>query len=212
MYHTILTSLAVACLASLLVTGPARAAPEAPVDEEAVAEDEDPDESLAKSLLGKSYSGELEIEGWTNLGGGLVSPPVYVNQYQREDGTSLVVTSKVSNKDYVVTDALIISKPWKGYVISTSCMQGEDFTLRFVAETRGLEDKEWWTEVRRAWEIEVPPKPNPEAEAETPTKTEPPKPESETASEAKPEPKPEPMPGKITKANPKGVKCTSPAW
>jgi hypothetical protein len=212
MYHTILTSLAVACLAGLLVIGPARAAPEAPVDEEAVAEDEDPDESLAKSLLGKSYSGELEIEGWTNLGGGLVSPPVYVNQYQREDGTSLVVTSKVSNKDYVVTDALIISKPWKGYVISTSCMQGDDFTLRFVAETRGLEDKEWWTEVRRAWEIEVPPKPNPEADAEPQAKAEPPKPESETASEAKPEPKPEPMPGKITKANPKGVKCTSPAW
>ncbi|ODS03906.1 hypothetical protein AUC71_07040 [Methyloceanibacter marginalis] len=107
---------------------------------------------------------------------------------------------------------MIISKPWKGYVISTSCMQGEDFTLRFVAETRGLEDKEWWTEVRRAWEIEVPPKPNPEAEAEPKTETAPPKSESETASEAKPEPKPEPMPGKITKANPKGVKCTSPAW
>jgi hypothetical protein len=201
-----------ACLAGILFTGTAPAEQEAPVDEEAVTEDEDPDESLAKSLLGKSYSGELEFEGWTNFGGGLVSPPVYVNQYQREDGTSLVVTSKVSNKDYVVTDALIISKPWKGYVISTSCMQGEDFTLRFVAETRGLEDKEWWTEVRRAWEIEVPPKPNPEAEAETQTETEPPKSESETASEAKPEPKPEPMPGKITKANPKGVKCTSPAW
>ena len=208
MYHTILTSLAVACLAGLLVAGPARAEPEAPVEEEAVAEDADPDESFAKSLLGKAYSGELEIEGWTNFGGGLVSPPVYVNQYQREDGTSLVVTSTLVNKNYVVTDALIVSKPWKGYVISTSCMQGEDFTLRFVGETRGLEDKEWWTEVRRAWEIEVPPKPNPEAEAEAETETDPPKPESEAASEAKPEP----MPGKITKANPKGVKCTSPAW
>jgi len=208
MYNTILRSLSVACLTGLLVTGPTRAEPEAPVEEEAAAEVENPDESLAKSLLGKSYSGELEIEGWTNFGGGLVSPPVYVNLYQREDGTSLVVTSKVSNQTYVVTDALIISKPWKGYVISTSCMQGEDFTLRFVAETRGLEDKEWWTEVRRAWEIEVPPKPDPEAEAEPQTETEPPKSESETASEAKPEP----MPGKITKANPKGVKCTSPAW
>lgn len=206
MYHTILTFLAVACLAGLLVAGPARAEPEAPIEEEAVAEDADPDESFAKSLLGKSYSGELEIEGWTNFGGGLVSPPVYVNLYQREDGTSLVVTSTLVNKNYVVTDALIVSKPWKGYVISTSCMQGEDFTLRFVGETRGLEDKEWWTEVRRAWEIEVPPKPDAEAEAETSTETESPK--SETESEAKPQP----MPGKITKANPKGVKCTSPAW
>ena len=209
MYHTILTSLAVACLAGLLVAGPARAAPEtSPEETEAAVEDQDPDETFAKSLLGKTYSGELELEGWTNFGGGLVSPPVYVNQYQREDGTSLVVTSTLENKNYVVTDALIVSKPWKGYVISTSCMQGDDFTLRFVAETRGLEDKEWWTEVRRAWEIEVPPKPNPEAEAEAETETEPPKPKSEAASEAKPEP----MPGKITKANPKGVKCTSPAW
>jgi len=87
-------------------------------------------------------------------------------------------------------------------------MQGNDFTLRFVGEARGPEDKEWWSEVRRAWEIEVPPKPDPEAEAEAETET----PTLGSEAEAEAEAKPEPMPGKITKANPKGVKCTSPAW
>ena len=203
MHSIILGFLSVACLTGLLVASPAFAEPEVPVEEEA-----DADELFVKGLLGKTYSGELELEGWTNFGGGLVSPPVYVALYQREDETSLVVTSKLSNKNYVVTDTLMISKPWKGYAISTSCMQGNDFTLRFVGEARGPEDKEWWSEVRRAWEIEVPPKPDPEGEAEAETET----PTLGSEAEAEAEAKPEPMPGKITKANPKGVKCTSPAW
>ena len=32
-------------------------------------------------------------------------------------------------------------------------MQGKDETLRFIGEAKGPESKEWWTEVRRAWEI-----------------------------------------------------------
>jgi len=44
-------------------------------------EEESADVSFAKSFLGKTYSDELEIEGWTDLGGGLVSPPIYVRHY-----------------------------------------------------------------------------------------------------------------------------------
>ena len=47
-----------------------------------------------------------------DYGGGLVSPPIYVNHYQRENGTSLVVTAKETPRGgFVVIDALIISKP-----------------------------------------------------------------------------------------------------
>lgn len=200
-HSTILRSLSMAWLAGLLLMSPALAEPESSAEAEAAAEDEDPDESFANSLLGTSYTGDLELEGWTNFGGGLVSPPIYVNLYQREDGTSLVLTSKLSSNNYKVTDALIISKPWKGYAISIACTQGEDFTLRFIGDARGPEDKEWWSEVRRAWEIALEPEPV------TETKT-----EGETETQAESEPEPQPEPGKITKANTRGVKCANPNW
>ncbi len=36
-----------------------------------------------------------------------------------------------------------------------SCVQGKDEMLRFIGEAKGPESKEWWTDVRRAWEISV---------------------------------------------------------
>ena len=47
-------------------------------------EEESADVTFAKSFLGKTYDDELDIEGWNDLGGGLVAPPIYVRQYQRE--------------------------------------------------------------------------------------------------------------------------------
>jgi hypothetical protein len=179
--------------------GPAVAEPEAP------AEEENPDAELVESLLGKSYSGDLPIEGWNNLGGGLVAPPIYVHLYRREDGTSLVLTSRLSSRTYEVTDALMISKPWKGYTVSIACTRGKDFTLRFIGDARGPEAKEWWTEVRRAWEIALKPEPQPEPEAGAEAKPET-KPDTAAEAEAAPDP------GKIKKANTRGVKCTNPNW
>lgn len=121
-------------------------------------EDEASDESVAKSFLGKTYEGELEIEGWNDLGGGLVTPPIYVRQYQRDDGTFLVLISRESSTSpaqYVVADALIVPPPQKGAQFSIACVQGEDETLRFMGEAKGAEEKEWWTDVKRAWEISI---------------------------------------------------------
>ncbi|HUW74647.1 MAG TPA: hypothetical protein VMW05_11615 [Methyloceanibacter sp.] len=207
MHSTIFRSLSAACVSGLLLAGPAFAEPELaeePVEEE---EKEDADAKLVQSLLGQTYTGELPIEGWNDFGGGLVSPPIYVHLYQREDGTSLVLTSKLSAKKYEVTDALLISKPWKGYEISIACMKGDDFTLRFIGDARGPEGTEWWTEVRRAWEIEIVPKPDPEAEAQSETVT-----EAEPKPDPLTEPKPAPQPGKIKEASAKGVRCASPNW
>jgi len=198
MHSSILRFLSGACVAVALLAVPAFAEPESP------AEEEDPDATLVQSLLGKTYDGELPIEGWTDFGGGLVSPPIYVHLYQREDGSSLVLTSKLFSRKYLVTDARIISKPWKGYAITIACMQGDDFTLRFIGDARGPEEKEWWTEVRRAWEIELPPKPKGEGEGES---------DSETATPAETaEAKPEPQPGRIAEAGTKGIRCANPNW
>lgn len=202
MHSSILRSLSGACIAAALLVVPALAAPEAP------AEEEDPDAKLVESLLGKTYSGDLPIDGWTDFGGGLVQPPIYVHLYQREDGTSLVLTSKLSSGTYEVTDAMVISKPWKGYAISIACTQGDDFTLRFIGDARGPENKEWWTEVRRAWEIELGAKPKTESETETAPQSEA-KAASDTSDTAA---EPAPQPGKIAKANAKGVRCTNPNW
>jgi hypothetical protein len=120
------------------------------------------DAQFAKSFRGKTYQGDLEIEGWDDLGGGLVLPPIYVRQYQREDGTFLVLTSRevvapTSNNpaSYVVADALVVPPPKQGVDFTIACVQGEDETLKFMGEASGNEDKEWWTDVRRAWEISL---------------------------------------------------------
>jgi hypothetical protein len=161
----------------LLLPPPALAEPKPPSEEESA------DASFAKSFLGKTYSDELDIEGWIDLGGGLVAPPIYVRHYQREeDGTNLVLTSREVSKatataaaSYVVTDALVVPKPQKDVEFSLACVQGEDEMLRFLGQAKGSEDKEWWTDVRRAWEISL-----------------------ET--------------GQIASIKAKGVRCTNPAW
>ncbi len=145
--------------------------------------EENADETFAKSFLGKAYDDELEVEGWMNFGGGLVAPPIYVQQYQREeDGTYLVITSREVAKasadtpaSFVVTDALIVPKPQKDAAFSMACVQGEDATLRFMGEAKGKEDKEMWSDVRRAWEISL-----------------------ET--------------GEIASISPRGIRCTNPNW
>ena len=56
---------------------------------------------------------------------------------------------------YQVLDAVIMGKPRKDAVFSTACVQGADQTLRFLGEALGNDQKEWWTDVRRAWEISL---------------------------------------------------------
>ena len=167
-------------LTALLLTPPtAWAQSKQPAEEgEAAA-----DALFAQSFIGRTYDDELDIDGWSDLGGGLVAPPIYVHQYEREqDGTFLVLTSRETAKEsgdkpasYEVTDALIVSKVQKDAALSISCVQGDDETLNFIAEAKGKDDKEWWTEVRRAWEISL-----------------------ET--------------GKIASTSPKGVRCNNPSW
>ena len=162
--------------AALLMPQLALAEPKPPTEEESA------DVTFAKSFLGKTYDDELDIEGWEDLGGGLVAPPIYVRQYQREDGTNLVLTSREVTKSsgdtpasYVVLDALVVPPPQKDVQLSIACVQGEDGTLKFMGEAKGNEDKEWWSDVRRAWEISL-----------------------ET--------------GQIASVKPKGIRCTNPAW
>jgi hypothetical protein len=149
----LVTTLALA-LAIALVAPALKAEPQAPTEEQF------DDASFAKSFIGKNYDDELEIEGWEDLGGGLVTQPIFVHEYQREDGTYLVLTSRQLAKgtrsapaNYEVVDALIVAPPQAGVEFTISCAQGEDETLRFMGEAKGAETKEWWTEVRRAWEI-----------------------------------------------------------
>ena len=63
---------------ALLAPAPASAEPKPPTAEE------NADATFAKSFIGKTYEDEFDIDGWTDLGGGLVAPPIYVHEYQRE--------------------------------------------------------------------------------------------------------------------------------
>jgi hypothetical protein len=146
--------------------------------------EENADATFATSFVGKTFEDEFDIDGWTDLGGGLVAPPIYVHEYQRDaDGSYLVLTSREVAKtsaltpaSFVVTDALFVPKPQKDAAFSIACvLAGDDATLRYLGEAKGSEDKEWWTDVRRAWEISL-----------------------ET--------------GQIASIKPKGIQCTNPAW
>ena len=72
----------VALLGAALALVPlfARAEPKAP------SEEENADAAFAASYIGKNYDGDLDIEGWDDLGGGLIAAPIFIHQYQREDG------------------------------------------------------------------------------------------------------------------------------
>jgi hypothetical protein len=152
-----------------------------PVEQQRPPEDS-PDVIFAKSLVGKAYDDGLTVEGWDEVDGGLVAPPVYVRRYQREDGTYLVLTSRELKKatktepaSYVIADALIVPKPQADMQFSIACVLGKDQTLNFMGEAKGKEDKEWWTDVRRAWQISL-----------------------ET--------------GEIASVPPKGIRCTNASW
>ncbi|HLO20789.1 MAG TPA: hypothetical protein VK192_09890 [Sphingomicrobium sp.] len=169
-------------LACLALTAAPASAKKKSKPAEPVVEESAEDMVFAKSFIGKTYVDELPIEGWEDAGGGLVSPPIYVHEYQREDGTLLVLTSKETTPQkgdtpgsYVVLDALLVSKLRPGAVLSVACVQGDDQTLRFIGEAKGGEQKEMWTDISRAWEISL-----------------------ET--------------GAITSIKPKGVKCTNPTF
>lgn len=147
----------------LLLAGTAIAEPEPQAAPQASGEDAAmSDEDFAKSQIGKTYTGSLTIEGWNGLSGGLVSPPIYVHQFGSDDRAALVVTAKEiapaakgAAARFEVTDVLLVDKTRKGYGISTTCMKGDDYTLRFVAEVSGKEASEMWTNVRNAWEIDL---------------------------------------------------------
>jgi hypothetical protein len=147
---------AVVAVALALFPAASRAEPQAPSKEQA------DDATFAKGFIGKNYDDELEIEGWDDVGGGLVAAPIFVHEYQRDDGTFLVLTSRQLSREtntapanYEVVDALIVPPQQSGVAFTISCVQGQDETLRFLGEAKGPEEKEWWTEVRRAWEISL---------------------------------------------------------
>jgi hypothetical protein len=101
-------------LAMALASVAAQAEPKAP------SEEENADVTFAASFVGKNYDGELAIEGWNDLGGGLIVAPIFIRHYQRDDGTYLVLTSRQLVKEardtpgnYEVVDALLVPPPAK---------------------------------------------------------------------------------------------------
>ena len=73
--------------AAALALGLALASVLAQAEPKAPSEEENADVTFAASFLGKNYDGELAIEGWNDLGGGLIVAPIFIRHYQRDDGT-----------------------------------------------------------------------------------------------------------------------------
>ena len=72
----------------------------------APSEEENADATFTASFIGKNYDGELAIEGWNDLGGGLIVVPIFNRHYQRNDGTFLVLTSRQLVKERKTRSAI----------------------------------------------------------------------------------------------------------
>ena len=111
--------------------------------------EETADVIFAKSFVGKTYDDELDIEGWNDLGGGLVRRRSMSTNISASDGTYLVLTSREVTKarardtpgSYVVTDALMVPQAAKGAVFSIACVLGDDATLQFIGEAKGSDEQ-----------------------------------------------------------------------
>jgi hypothetical protein len=86
--HSYLVPVVALAVAVALAPVFARAEPKAP------SEEQNADAAFAASFIGKNYDRDLDIEGWDDQGGGLIVAPIYIHEYQREDGTFLVLTSR----------------------------------------------------------------------------------------------------------------------
>jgi hypothetical protein len=115
-----------------------------------------------ENLIGKVFEGALPVEGWDNMGGGLLAGSVWFTQYRRSDGAFLVLSllalpprPNSQQTPFKVADVLYVPPLEPGYDLSTLCrpIQGSQ-SQKFIAVVR-LEDSEIMRDVRQVWTVDV---------------------------------------------------------
>jgi len=114
-----------------------------------------------RRLVGKVYEGALPIGGWKELGGGLLADPIWVDQYQGPDGSSLVLSLLALPRrpgsdqgTFKVVDVLFVPPLESGLELSLICSSAGNPNQKFIAVVRP-EPNELWRDIRRAWRVEM---------------------------------------------------------
>ena len=120
-------------------------------------------EALKARLVGQVYEGGLDLEGWEDLGGGLIAEPVWFQYYQRADGAYLVLAnlaqpraSEEENLPFRIADLVLIPPLEEGQELAFECRAaggGRGRVVIAVVRPDHAHEAEWWRDVAMAWEI-----------------------------------------------------------
>jgi len=127
-------------------------------------------ESFKTRLVGKVYEGdELDdepvIEGWEDLGGGLMIEPVWFHYFRRNDDAYLVLANMALPRQldavhtpFRIADVLFVPSLEKGQEVAFHCrLKGTKRKLAIVAVIKPdyENEEEWWKDIRQAWTISL---------------------------------------------------------
>jgi hypothetical protein len=135
------------------------------------AADVDIAETLKTRLVGKVYEGDelddqLVIEGWEDLGGGLMIEPIWFHYFRRKDDAYLVLANMAlprrhpdaKNLSFRITDVLVVPPLEEGQEVAFYCrVKGSKRKRAIVAVIQPDYEKqeEWWKDLLRAWTISL---------------------------------------------------------
>jgi hypothetical protein len=123
-----------------------------------------PDPALQR-LVGRVYEGHLSLDGWEDLGGGLLAQPVWFHHYRRADGVQLVLIDWAQPRrpgaqqaTFRVTDVLLTPPLQNGLSLAFNCRQSRrNVTQKIIAVIRADRQhaSEWWRDVKLAWSVSL---------------------------------------------------------
>jgi len=116
-------------------------------------------------LVGRTHEGDLKIPGWEDRGGGQLVDSVWYSVFRRSDGAFRVVINRSLGyrpgsqfMSFRVTD-VVATDPYPQEIdilfVCKSSRVAKPGTLIAAVRIDIKDEKEWWTDVRRAWTISV---------------------------------------------------------
>lgn len=122
-----------------------------------------PADPALQRLIGTRIEGEFPIEGWEDMGGGLLQDPVWFAQYRRSDGAQLVLVEwglprcpGAKHLTFQVTDVLVTPPLRNDAALSFFCKTAQpNVTQKILAIVTADPGQEWWRDIQQAWAIDL---------------------------------------------------------
>ncbi|MDQ2092257.1 hypothetical protein [Marimonas arenosa] len=114
-------------------------------------------------LVGTIVEGAFPLDGWQDMGGGLLEEPVWFSHYRRPDRAQLVLVqwmlprrSGTQQATFQITDVLVTPALPKDSELAFYCREAQpNVTRKIIAVVRPDMKQEWWRDVRQAWAVDL---------------------------------------------------------